>query len=726
MAKENGPLDKFDQYMKKKTTMNLKTVEWELAHHFTHGCRWCGHCHGWAAAAILEREPTSSTVKLEIPFAVGDLKGLLTEVHCTDSIDLWRGQRGWSGRNDWLEAHVFHWVLLNWVGNGEPVVMDIEKRPEVWNHPAYKFEMTSQPDGADSEKTHVTCKVWFVTDGVPPDYVGTKAFSRTYKYWIKGDFKNPSAGDWEQGDHPGFIWHPDYVNITAAGANPATKYYYSHIRELTQTGIAMIFAVSDLKAYAPIGSIIPDMGPDGPVNPLLFRGLVSLHGSRGHAVPFMAASWDVSDNDQVYVFHLQDGALFHDGTPVTAEDVVFTYTAILDPDFGSPYREALQDVIETVEAVDENTIRFKLTKPMRTFPKVHGWYWILPQHVINQVGIEAFSANPVGSGPFAFESREPDRLTLVAFSDYFLGNPLLNQITFVEARSVTQRLNLIEEGGADVALFDYSAQVKRRAEALPHVDVFAIPAGAPRRLEVQSIRLTGRTPNEFDGAWNILKWDINLEAPGPRPVAPESELVRRLIARGEERFTDAAPSFEWRKGVWWQIEVRQKALAAGVSDPGWTLPFHIVFEIIDEEVVEDTLCYKIQVTYPDRPRSAEHKYAHVWASKDEHALVKGVLHIGSRTIPMQYDFLTELLEMTPTERDAEEVDAEKMGTLPDPRRADEKVNLKTFEKHTVTGGKCLLSPDAPFPLRIEEPTYTVELQNWGLAAAHASDAPETL
>lgn len=708
MARDDGPLDKFDEYIKKITIQNPNTVEWELAHHYHPGCRWCGHCHGWAAAAILEPEPTMSTVRYEITFTVGDLKGLLTEVHCTDSLDLWKGWRDVMPpyEEDKLEAVEFHWVMLNWVGNGEPVVMDIEKAPEVWNHPVFKCKMTSHPDRFDSTKTQITCEVWVVSGNVSPDYVGTKAFQRVYRYWIKGDFNNPSEGDWTNKDRPGFIWHPDYVDTTAAGANPVVNYYHSYVKELAKCRRLIVFAVPDMASVFPVGGKILDMGPDNPVTSLIFRGLVSLHGVEGYAVPAIADSWVSFEDGLTHEFHLK-GVTFHDGTPLTARDVAFTYNAIMNPDFRSPYRDTVREIIDGVDVVNEDTVVFRLTHKMTDFPALHGWYWILPHHV-EDIGIDAFSHHPVGSGPFTFESLESGRLTLAAFTNYYCGKPTLDQIIFTEVIDETQRLDLLSEGRADVALFDYTEEMERKARKLQHVKTVAIPPGAPRRLEIQSVRVQGRIPNQFDGAWNVLNWGIDLVAPEPvAPIEPRRPVSRRV--RGIPTHTKSP---EWRKGVWWRIQVQQRAIASGISDPGWTLPFNIVFEIVGEETIDDTPCYCVRVTYPDRPRSAEYKYADIWISKDGRVPVKGVLHIGKKNIPMRYDFLMRLLETTPMEVEA----VEASGIPTDSPRAEKKKrkrDVEAFEIRTSTGGKCLLSPAAPFPLQIEEPMYIVKLQDWG-------------
>jgi hypothetical protein len=187
---------------------------------------------------------------------------------------------------------------------------------------------------------------------------------------------------------------------------------------------------------------------------------------------------------------------------------------------------------------------------------------------------------------------------------------------------------------------------------------------------------------------------------------------RRLIREGREGNTGNAGKLypAWSEGTWWQIQVRQRAIAARESEVGWTQPFRLSFEIIGEEVVEDQPCYRVRVTYPDRPPSAEYQYADIWVTRDKRAMLKGSLHIGDRSIPMRHHFLTELMKAAHLEVDTE---VELRSPL-DPRWPARKVELRAFEAHSPYGGSRVSSLAPPFPLRIEEPTYIVELTNWGI------------
>ena len=95
---------------------------------------------------------------------------------------------------------------------------------------------------------------------------------------------------------------------------------------------------------------------------LIYSGLVEIAPNL-EAVPELAESWE-SPDPQTIVFTLRPDLTFSDGSPLTAEDVVFTYETILDPDFNAPQR-ALYTPIDSIEAVDERTVQFNLSAPVR-------------------------------------------------------------------------------------------------------------------------------------------------------------------------------------------------------------------------------------------------------------------------------------------------------------------------------------------------------------------------
>lgn len=149
----------------------------------------------------------------------------------------------------------------------------------------------------------------------------------------------------------------------------------------------------------------------------------------------MAESWEQSDDFMVNTFVLKDGLKFHDGQPVTAEDVVFSLSIPLHPDYDGP-RRGYFERIESIEATDEKTIVITLNGIDPTIHIAFG-FPILPKHILGDVPVadlgehEFNTKNPIGSGPFKFDKWEDGQyVRVVAFDDYHEGRPYLDSITY--------------------------------------------------------------------------------------------------------------------------------------------------------------------------------------------------------------------------------------------------------------------------------------------------------
>lgn len=182
-------------------------------------------------------------------------------------------------------------------------------------------------------------------------------------------------------------------------------------------------------------SIMSDNVYDSWVNSLVFEPLVS-NDAQGNPIPAAAKSWDVSEDKLTYTFHLNEGMTFHDGTPVTADDVAFTYITIADPDYDGPrgtvvndmvgieaYRTGEADSVEGIKVIDPLTISFTITEP--NVQKVWDFiYGILPQHIYKYDNWESFKStmnNPVGSGILKFEEFKVGEYVRLSRNDNFHG-----------------------------------------------------------------------------------------------------------------------------------------------------------------------------------------------------------------------------------------------------------------------------------------------------------------
>src|SRR6266852_7023909 len=117
--------------------------------------------------------------------------------------------------------------------------------------------------------------------------------------------------------------------------------------------------------------------------------------------PSLAESWSVSPDGLVYEFVLRKGVRFHNGEPVTAEDVKFSF----DRYRGASHR-ALKEHVATVETPDAGRVRFRLKRPwpdfMTFYATATGAGWIVPKKYVEKVGDDGFKKAPIGAGPYKF------------------------------------------------------------------------------------------------------------------------------------------------------------------------------------------------------------------------------------------------------------------------------------------------------------------------------------
>ena len=152
--------------------------------------------------------------------------------------------------------------------------------------------------------------------------------------------------------------------------------------------------------------------------------------------PVLAQSYKVSEDGTIYIFTLRPDATFSDGTPVTAEDVVFTVSKAVDPRLKSPELANWSNV--RVEALDPHTVRFTLPKAYEPF-LANTTLGILPAHIWGKISDEQFPfsrymTEPIGAGPFSVRTVTKDkdgnttRYDLVSFPKYALGQPYLSTL----------------------------------------------------------------------------------------------------------------------------------------------------------------------------------------------------------------------------------------------------------------------------------------------------------
>lgn len=175
----------------------------------------------------------------------------------------------------------------------------------------------------------------------------------------------------------------------------------------------------------------------------LFAPLAAVSPYDLSTVPYLAERWEVSDDLKTWTFYLHQNALWHDGVPITAHDVKFTFDKIADPEEAANAYQATQTWDEVV-VIDDHTVQVKLLEPNSLLPDVlsSGGFEPLPKHILENFprlrdAVDFNTRNPVGSG--AFKIRRVDsgsEIEVEAFDGFFLGRPYLDTILFRIVRDV--------------------------------------------------------------------------------------------------------------------------------------------------------------------------------------------------------------------------------------------------------------------------------------------------
>ena len=168
----------------------------------------------------------------------------------------------------------------------------------------------------------------------------------------------------------------------------------------------------------------------------------------GSLVPGIAASWEALEEGRRFRFRLRPEARFHDGRPVTAADVAWTFNTILDGTVASSKKGAFGP-LERVEPFDPHTVDFVMREPWGAlFDNLVAAQGIIPAGTTP----DQMQAHPIGSGPFRFVSRSADRVELAAWDDYPWGRPPLDRVVLREVPDATVRALELEKGSVHLVV----------------------------------------------------------------------------------------------------------------------------------------------------------------------------------------------------------------------------------------------------------------------------------
>jgi peptide/nickel transport system substrate-binding protein len=184
--------------------------------------------------------------------------------------------------------------------------------------------------------------------------------------------------------------------------------------------------------------------------------------------PALAEKWEPV-NDITWIFHLRKNLKFHDGTPLTAEDVKFSVHRC-----GTWARSGFKDSvanIERVEVVDPHTVKIITKGPFGILPQMMGRVMIMSKAYVEKTGDDAQATKPIGTGPYMLkEWVRGDRLVLVANDSYFRGAPRLKQVIIRPMSNDATRVAALLSGEV-MMVNDVPVRDVARVKGNPNLDV---------------------------------------------------------------------------------------------------------------------------------------------------------------------------------------------------------------------------------------------------------------
>lgn len=272
-----------------------------------------------------------------------------------------------------------------------------------------------------------------------------------------------------------------------------------------QENVLVVRAYGDPMSFNP-STLADDYGY--PIAQNVFNRLVKLDAAK-QVVPDLATDWEVSEDGCAITFFLREDATWHDGEPVTSEDVKYTFDTIKENE--TYYFSYRMQFVESIETPDEYTVVFNTETPDASLIADLGWYatFILPEHVFNNDQSwedNPASMDPIGSGPFKFESfQQGVDITLVANENYHEGAPKLDKLIFSIIPDDSTAVQALINGDIDVL------------ENVPTASVDQLEANEDIRLVL----------NEYPSPMRII---FNLEDPAVQDVN-----LRRAISAAIDR-----------------------------------------------------------------------------------------------------------------------------------------------------------------------------------------------
>lgn len=236
--------------------------------------------------------------------------------------------------------------------------------------------------------------------------------------------------------------------------------------------------------YTNVNPIYASSSVDSSVSKLLFAGLFT-YDSNQKLVPDLAEKIKLDATEKVYTVTLKDNLFWHDGQPLKAKDVVFTFKTIQNPDSKSPLLSNWEGI--KIEAKDDRTVIFTLPGTLSSFPNslTTG---IIPEHLLKSIAPEQLRSNdfntirPVGSGPFRYETVQVQeeeagdrrgQIGLLAYSGYHRGEPGIKRYVIHTYNDQNQLFQAYDDKKVDAVAA--LGNVDAKYDKDPKTNAFSVP-----------------------------------------------------------------------------------------------------------------------------------------------------------------------------------------------------------------------------------------------------------
>lgn len=238
----------------------------------------------------------------------------------------------------------------------------------------------------------------------------------------------------------------------------------------------------------PAGSLTPgflNSNTSGNIASAVYDYLFRIN-EEGDTVPSLAKSFEISDDSTVWTIEIHEGVTFHNGSKLTAEDVVYTFERLIDEDVGTALLGTYGSLIDSVKALDDHTVQFNLSRPDAGFDKKLTDYnaaVISSEYNYSELG----DTKPMGSGAFEVDNVVPrERVVCSANEDYWVdGAPKIDKLTFLMIPEKETAVRMISSGQGDI-ISDLSPNQYLRLQAQGNVNALNEQYAAPIMIDLNT------------------------------------------------------------------------------------------------------------------------------------------------------------------------------------------------------------------------------------------------